>query len=76
MDKQSVTILKNGKADGGVVFATANPKKGDKVTLTEKGVEKKFTLKIVSVSKASPLKDAPALSPFGPGPKKAPELKK
>tara|TARA_A100001037_G_C15110953_1_gene618941 strand:+ start:908 stop:1471 length:564 start_codon:yes stop_codon:yes gene_type:complete len=75
VDKQSVTILKNGKADGGVVFATANPEKGDKVTLTQKGAEKKFTLKIVSVSMASPLKDAPAGGLFGPGPKKAPELK-
>jgi len=76
VDKQKVTILKNGKADGGMVFTGANPKKGTEVKLTNQQGKQEFALKIISVGKAGPLKNFPAGGPFGPAPKKAPDLEK
>ncbi len=82
VDKQEVAILKNGKVDGGIVFATANPKKGDEITLTEKGSDEEITLKIVNVEKAAPLKAMPPGGPFGPAPdleeapRKEPEIER
>ena len=66
VNKLNVTVLENGKPDGGLIFSSATPKKGDKVFLTDKKAgEKEFTLKIISVEKAGPLKEMPPGGPFG-----------
>ena len=76
VDKLEVTVLKNGKPDGGLNFSSTTPKKGDKVVLTEKDTEKKFVLKIISIGKAGPLKDMPAGGPFGVAPEPTEDAKK
>jgi hypothetical protein len=56
VDDLEVTILKNGKEDGGVTFQSPNPKKGDKLSFYGGGFPKTVTVTISKIEEAGPLK--------------------
>ena len=56
VDGLRVNVLQNGRAEADLLFPSANPEKGDRITIGDEGKDQRITVTISRIEKSGPFK--------------------